>query len=54
MNQLIGGRAVGCNDAAQRAHFANVAHQRACIDVPDRRNFMAIQVKLRGFRGTPV
>jgi len=54
MDQLIRGRAVGCNDAAQRADLANVAYQSARIDVPDGRNFMAIQIKLRGFRGTPV
>jgi hypothetical protein len=53
MNQLIRGRAVGRDDAAQRADFANVPNQRARIDIPDDRNFVAIEIKLRGFRGTP-
>jgi len=54
MNQLIGGRAVCRNHTAKRANLANVPHQSARIDIPDGRNFMAIQIELRGFGGTPV
>jgi hypothetical protein len=31
-----------------------VPHQRARIDIPNRRNFVTIQIKLRGFRRAPV
>jgi hypothetical protein len=31
-----------------------VPHQRARIDIPNRRNFVAIQIQLRGFRRAPV
>jgi len=31
-----------------------VAHQRARIDIPNRGNFVAIQIKLRRFRRTPI
>jgi hypothetical protein len=31
-----------------------VADEGARVDVPDDGNFMAIQIKLRGFRGAPV
>jgi len=31
-----------------------VPHQRARIDIPNDGNFVAIQIKLRGFRGAPV
>src|SRR5256884_644515 len=53
-NDLVGGRAVGRNDAAQRPGVANVAHQRACIDVPNDGDLVAVQVKLRAFRRPPI
>lgn len=53
-DQLLGGRPISGDDAAQRADIANVADESACIDVPDSRNFVAIQIKLGGFRGAPV
>jgi hypothetical protein len=53
-NDLVGGRAVGRNDAAQRPDVANVAHQRACIDVPNDGDLVAVQVKLRAFRRPPI
>jgi hypothetical protein len=31
-----------------------VPHQRARVNIPDRRNFVAVQVKLRALRGSPV
>jgi hypothetical protein len=31
-----------------------MAHESARIDIPDGWNFVAIEVELRGFRGTPV
>src|SRR6202023_3069675 len=54
MNQLIRGRAVSGDNAAQRADLANMAHERAGIDVPDGGNLVAVEIKLRGFRGAPV
>ena len=38
-NQLFCGRAVGGHHAAQRADTANMAHQRARVDIPDQREF---------------
>jgi hypothetical protein len=54
VDQLIRGRAVSCDDAAQRTDFADVAYERARVDVPDGRNLVAIEIKLGGFGGTPV
>src|SRR5271168_462406 len=54
VDQLIGGGAVGGDDAAERANFANVANEGTGIDVPDGGNFVAIQIELSGFCGTPV
>jgi hypothetical protein len=54
VDQLIRRSAIRRNDAAQRADFANVTHESARIDIPDGGNFVAIQIKLRGFRGAPV
>ena len=48
-DQLFGRRAVGGDDAAQRAHAADVPHQRARVQVPDHRNVVAAQIVLRGF-----
>jgi hypothetical protein len=31
-----------------------VPHQRAGIDIPNGWDFVTIEIKLRGFRGTPV
>ena len=53
-DELLGGRAIGGDHAAQRADIANVANQRARIDIPDDRNFVAIEIELRGFGGAPV
>ena len=38
-DQLLGGRAVGGDDAAQRAYAADVPHQSAGVQIPDRREF---------------
>src|SRR5713101_1492862 len=54
MNQLVRGSAVGRHHTAQRAEFADVAYQRARVDIPDDRNLVAIEIELRGFRGAPV
>jgi len=54
MDQLICGGAVGGDNSAQSADLANVTDQGARINVPDGGNFVAIEVKLRGFRGAPV
>ena len=53
-NQLLRGRAIGRNNAPQRTDFADVPHQSARINVPNSRNFVAIQVQLRAFRRPPV
>ena len=53
-NQLLGGSAVGCNDAAESANIAQVADERAGINVPDDGNLVAVQIELRGFRRAPV
>ena len=53
-DQLFGGRAVGGDHAAKSADVANVANERARVDVPDSGNFVAIQIKLGGFGGAPV
>jgi hypothetical protein len=29
-------------------------NQRACVDIPNDGNFVAIQIELRAFRGAPV
>jgi hypothetical protein len=54
VDQLVGWRAVGGHDAAKRTDVANVAYERARIDIPDGGNFVAIQIKLSGFGGAPV
>jgi len=53
-NQLLCGRAVSGNDSTHGADIANVAYERACVDIPNSGNFVAIQIELRGFRGAPV
>ena len=52
--QNFSGRAVGRHHAAQRAHFANVQHERARIHIPKNRNVVPHQIVLRGFARTPV
>jgi hypothetical protein len=54
MNQLIRGRAVSGDNTPQGADFANVADQGTRVYVPNGGNFVAIEIKLRGFRGAPV
>ena len=54
MDQLLGGRAVRGYNAAKRADVANVADERAGVDIPDGGNFVAIQIELGGFGGAPV
>ena len=51
---FFGGSAVGRDDAAQRAHIAEVPHQRARIQIPNHRDAVALQILLRGFAGAPV
>jgi len=53
-NKLIGRRTVSGDYATQSAQLPYVANQRARINIPDNRNFVAIQIELRGFGGTPV
>jgi hypothetical protein len=47
---VLGGRTVGSHNAAERPDIANVANERARVDIPDGGNFVAIQIQLRGFR----
>jgi hypothetical protein len=54
VDQLLGRRAVGGHDATHGAGIANMADERARVDIPNSRDFMAIQIELRGFGGTPV
>jgi len=54
VNQLVRGCTVSGDHAAQRADFADMAHESACVDIPDSGNFVAIEIQLRGFRGAPV
>jgi hypothetical protein len=54
VDELIGGCAVGRDHAAKRADLANVKNQRAGVDIPDDGDFMAIEIELSGFAGTPV
>jgi hypothetical protein len=53
-DQLFRGGAVGGNDTAKRAYFADVADKRARIDIPNDGNFVAVQIELGGFSGAPV
>jgi len=53
-DQLLGGRAVRGDYSTKGTDVANVPDERARINVPDGRNFVAIQIKLGGFRGAPV
>ena len=53
-DKLIGRCAVGCNDSTQRAEVSDMANKSARINIPDDGNLMAVQIELRGFRGTPV
>ena len=53
-NQLFRWRAIGGDYAAQRAYFADVAHQCARINVPNHRDFVTIQIELRALRRPPV
>jgi hypothetical protein len=48
-DELIGGGAVGRNDAAQRADFADVQDEGAGVDVPDNGDFVTVEKELRGF-----
>ena len=51
---MIGRSAVGRNHTTQCADFANVADECAGIKIPDDRNLVAVQIKMRGFGGAPV
>jgi hypothetical protein len=53
-DQLVGRRTVGGNHAAQRAHLADVANQRARVDIPDHGNLVTIQIELCCLCGTPI
>src|SRR4029077_13521881 len=53
-NQLIGRRAVRGNDSTKRSYIADVADEGARIYVPNGRNLVAVQIKLRGLRRAPV
>jgi len=50
-NQLFRRSSIGRNNAAQCTDVANVAHQSACINVPNDGNLVTIQIQLRGLRG---
>ena len=54
VDELIGGSAVGRDNATKRADFTDVENKSARIQVPDNGNFVAIQIKLRAFTGAPV
>src|SRR6266481_9426284 len=53
-HKLLRRRTVGGNDAAKRTDIANVADERAGINVPNHGNLVTVQIELRGFRGSPV
>src|ERR1700676_123075 len=53
-DEPLGRRSVGRDDTAKSADLADVPNQCPCIEVPDYRNAVAVQVMLRGFRGAPV
>jgi hypothetical protein len=53
MHQLMGRCPVRGHHAAQSADLANVADQGASVDIPNDRDFVAIQVKLRTLGGSP-
>ena len=53
-NQLLGGRAVRSDNTAERADIANVPNERARVDIPNNGNFVAVQIKLCSFRGSPI
>jgi hypothetical protein len=54
MDKLIARRAIGRDHAAQGADFADVPDQRAGINIPNRGNSVAVQIKLGGFGRAPV
>jgi hypothetical protein len=54
VNQLIARSAVGGDNTAKSANIANVANEGAGINIPDDGNFVAIQIELGGFGGTPI
>ena len=51
---MIGGSAVGRKNAAESADFAQVANERARVNVSDDRDAVALEICLRGFAGAPV
>ena len=53
-DQLLSGRAVRSDNATKCADITNVANESAGIDIPDDRDFVAIQIELGGFGGAPV
>jgi hypothetical protein len=51
---LLSRRAIRGHNAAERAHVANVADERASVNIPDGGNLVTIQIELSGFGGPPV
>jgi hypothetical protein len=54
MDQLVGGSTVRGHNAAKRADIADVADERARIDIPDSGDLVTIQIELSGFGRAPV
>ena len=52
-DQLIRGGAVCGDNPPQCADLTDVQNESARVDVPDGGNPVAIEIELRGFRGTP-
>ena len=53
-NEFLGGRAVGGDNATEGTDVADVADERAGINVPDDGNAVAGKIELSGFGGAPV
>ena len=53
-NQLFDSRAIGCDDAAQSADFAKMAHESSGIDIPNHRDAVTLEILLSRFLGAPV
>jgi hypothetical protein len=53
-DQLFGRSAVRRNDAAKRPNIAQMANERARIEIPNHRNAMALQIGVRRLARAPI
>src|ERR1700730_7919471 len=53
-HELFRGSSIRGYDTAQRSDVSDMTHECASIDIPNHWNFVAVQIKLSGFRGAPV